>query len=260
MTYNRHIIPTGHIHNLRDYGGYRVHGGGRLRTATLFRSGEHSGATAPDLAVVDDLALKTVIDLRSGEERLARPHRQGPASQAKILFSDSYIHARPPHVVAMDVSATPEMVRRHLVEYYRSSPFKAEQIQCLRLYFASLIGTDGPTLVHCAAGKDRTGIAVALFHAVAGVAEDDIFADYLLTNDASDLSDRIAAFGYSVRRHLGDDLNEETLRISLSVEPEYLAAMFQALENLCDGVAGYFRTILQFETADVDRLANKFLV
>ncbi|WP_223177705.1 tyrosine-protein phosphatase [Sphingobium sp. KCTC 72723] len=260
MSQNKHILPTKRIHNFRDYGGYTVRGGGRLRPAMLFRSGEHSKATTSDLALVDDLALKAMIDLRSLDERVAKPNRYSVSSRAKILFSDSYIHARPPHEAIMDVAATPQMVRARLLEYYRISPFKPEQINCLRLYFSALIETDGATLVHCAAGKDRTGIAVALFHKIIGVEIGDIFADYLLTNEAGDLNDRIASFGYSVRAHLGDDLSEETLRISLSVEEQYLNEMFKSIYIQHESIEEYFRKILKFDNCQIDYLMNKFVV
>ncbi len=260
MTQNKQILPTKLIHNFRDYGGYSVRGGGRLRLGMLFRSGEHSQATQSDLALVDGLSLKAMIDLRSLDERVAKPNRYSAASRPKILFSDSFIHARPPHEAIMDVAATPQMVRERLLEYYRISPFKPEQIICLRLYISALIETDGATLVHCAAGKDRTGIAVALFHKIMGVEIDDIFADYLLTNEAGNLKDRIASFGYSVRAHLGDDLSEETLRISLSVEEQYLAEMFKSIYIQYQSIEQYFCKILEFDNCQIDYLMNKFVV
>lgn len=258
MSQNKHILPTKRIHNFRDYGGYTVRGGGRLRPGMLFRSGEHSEATISDLALVDGLSLKAMIDLRSLDERVAKPNRYSASCRAKILFSDSYIHARPPHEAIMDVAATPQLVRERLLEYYRISPFKSEQIDCLRLYFSALIETDGATLVHCAAGKDRTGIAVALFHKIMGVEIDDIFTDYLLTNEAGDLNDRIASFGYSVRAHLGDDLSEETLSISLSVEVQYLAEMFKSINGRYKSIEEYFCKTLKFDEYKIEYLVNKF--
>ena len=62
---------------------------------------------------------------------------------------------------------------------------------CFRRYFQALAAAEGPVLIHCAAGKDRTGILAALTHHLVGVHADDIVADYLLTNDLLAIDRRI---------------------------------------------------------------------
>ena len=66
--------------------------------------------------------------------------------------------------------------------YYRDAPFQDRHIDLFRRYFQALAEAEGPVLIHCAAGKDRTGLLAALTHHLMGVERDDIFADYLLTN------------------------------------------------------------------------------
>ena len=66
------FVETEGIHNFRDYGGWSVAGGGRVREGLLYRSGQHVGATEQDLAAIADLDIRTVIDLRGTSERERR--------------------------------------------------------------------------------------------------------------------------------------------------------------------------------------------
>ena len=70
------VLPLSGIHNFRDYGGYAVEGGGRLREGVLWRSAHHEAATDEDLAALDALRLETIIDLRGDDERELHPCRR----------------------------------------------------------------------------------------------------------------------------------------------------------------------------------------
>jgi len=95
------------IHNFRDYGGYGVAGGGRLRRGMLWRSGQHFEATDADLAAVDTLGLVAVFDLRSDKERASHPCRRPQGFGAAVHFVDEeaplkQAGAAAPHVAAAD--------------------------------------------------------------------------------------------------------------------------------------------------------------
>src|SRR5204863_8011057 len=85
---------------------------------------------------------------------------------------------------------------------------------------------EGCVLVHCAAGKDRKGLACAYLHHIAGVHHDDMIADYLLTNDDARLERKAAAAGAFVERLLGRRPSDEALLAWVRVYPEYLDAAF----------------------------------
>ena len=82
------VLPLAGIHNFRDYGGYAVEGGGRLRSGMLWRSAHHQDATSADLVAVDKLGIETVIDLRGDDERAAHPCRRADGFSARVLFAD----------------------------------------------------------------------------------------------------------------------------------------------------------------------------
>src|SRR3546814_11000565 len=67
------VLPLSGVHNFRDYGGYGVEGGGRLRDGSLWRSAQHAEADDDDLAAIDALGIETIIDLRGDDEREAPP-------------------------------------------------------------------------------------------------------------------------------------------------------------------------------------------
>src|ERR1700734_791623 len=176
------IVPATAIHNFRDYGGYSIAGGRHLARGRLFRSGELTQPTDSDLKLVDSLALAAVVDLRGRGERRAAPCKFPAAFSAPIFYSDgetAHSHAAP-HVEAMAGALDAEQARLRMFNGYSSMPFRPLLLDVLRLYFRALAESNGPTLVYCTAGKDRTGFAVALLHSALGVHRDDIFEDYLL--------------------------------------------------------------------------------
>ena len=247
------IYRTDGIFNLRDYGGYWVAGVGRVRTGMLFRSGELSRVSDADLALLEGLGLKTVIDLRSAGERAAAPSRRAADFAGKIVFSEDYVHARPPHALAAHGAVDAEAVRGRFLRAFAAMPFQSKMIDVFRLYLEALAAEQGATLVHCSAGKDRSGIAVALLHACLGVHADDIRADFLLTNEAGAMSNRYADLAASIRASLGEGAPEEAVLAGLRVEPEFLDVMFAAIED-AGGLTAYLHNTLML-TSDVrDRL------
>ena len=94
------VLPLSGIHNFRDYGGYAVEGGGRLRDAMLWRSAHHEAATDDDLAMLDQLGIETVIDLRGDDERAMHPCRRSDNFSARVLFAGGVTAGLAPHLQA----------------------------------------------------------------------------------------------------------------------------------------------------------------
>src|SRR3546814_18473652 len=92
------VLPLSGIHDFRDYGGYAVEGGGRLRDAILWRSAHHEGASDEDLTALDTLGLETVIDLRGDDEREMHPCRRSDNFSARELFVGGVPAGLAPHL------------------------------------------------------------------------------------------------------------------------------------------------------------------
>lgn len=241
------VLDFDGIHNFRDYGGYGA-AGGRLRTGMLWRSAQHRDATPLDLQGVADLGLVTVIDLRGDSERAAHPCPRHPEFGAEVLYAEGETagHAAP-HVEAgasAAATATAADIEARMTELYRTMPFRPNLIIAFRHYFTALARRPGPSLVHCLAGKDRTGVAVALLHRALGVHDDDVRADYLLTNSAGRIEARIAAGAAAMRDGFGTQLGEDAMRALMSVHPAYLDAAFASIDAVPGGFEGYLRGTL----------------
>jgi protein tyrosine/serine phosphatase len=162
--------------NFRDLGGYPGHEGRQVRWRRLFRADGLDRLTTADLVHIEQLRLRTVIDLRTGDE-VARGRL---ASSAGAV--DWY------HLPMLDVLPPPE----HYGTWIDPS-VKAEQyLGMVSSAPATVAGflrlacdpASYPLVFHCFAGKDRTGILTALVLGLLGVADDDIAADYALSGPA----------------------------------------------------------------------------
>ena len=253
------VLPFVGIHNFRDYGGYGVSGGRRLKRGLLFRSAQHHGATAADLDAVSDLGLATVIDLRGPAERALAPCPRPEGFSAQVFFVDEDTTGLAPHVQAAKGAPDPAAATAAMVTGYAQMPFRTRMVPILRRYFETLATLDGPSLIHCMAGKDRTGLAVALFHEAMGVHRADIVADYMLTNVAGRTEARIAAGAAHVQAAYADPTSRETLRVLMSVRPEYLEAAFASIEQRHGDVSTYLREVLDVDDARRETIHDRLV-
>lgn len=247
---NDRVLALEGVHNFRDAGGYAVAGGGRMRRGMVWRSGQHHGASDADLAAIDRLALASVFDLRTSKERATHPCRRPQDFAAKVFFAPDPDLAHAPHIAAAqgarkDISRqrTAQSTRESLVRNYGAICFRPELQGMIRDWFVQLAAGEGASLVNCMAGKDRTGIAVAMLHAALGLHRDDIMEDYLLTNSAGDVEARIASGAETIRAMTGQ-LDDDVLRVLMGVEPEYLDSAWAAIEERHGSVEDYLCAVL----------------
>jgi protein-tyrosine phosphatase len=176
------------LSNFRDFGGLPAANGQTLTAGLLFRSAELSRLTAHDAAQLRAAGIKLICDLRApGESRKKPPHR---LAEQGFRIVNIPIHDQPTHdalrkrLLRLLVTKTaserfPQVMR----DYYHHIAFE-------RATFAgqviTLLARDGslPALIHCTAGKDRTGLLAAILQLLAGVPFAFVMTDYLRTNDA----------------------------------------------------------------------------
>lgn len=164
-------------------------GDSRLLPGRLYRSAQPYHLNEADLAVVDRAGIRTAIDLRQQHEQV--PPDWAPAverglSVVRLPVADQILPSEeekaPPRHPLADPDTVPEG-HRILGAFYRAIVDQAGA------HLATLVATvaDGaPVLLHCAAGKDRTGTTVALLLDLIGTDPEEIVADYLRTGDALD--------------------------------------------------------------------------
>ena len=142
---------------------------------------------------------------------------------------------------------------------YRHAPFQRRHIDLYQRYFRALAESEGPILVHCAAGKDRTGIICALTHHVAGVNADDIVADYLLTNDPERLTNRLPMIRQVVLDAAGRVADDAALMTAMRVEAEYLDEAFAAMVEQNGSLDRYLDDVLRLDPGLRGRLHERLL-
>jgi protein-tyrosine phosphatase len=174
--------------NVRDLGGLEVEGGGRTASGVLMRADNLQGLSARDVArLVEELGLRVVVDLRTREEVAL----EGPGP----LVRDGRVEIR-------HRSLFPEAGERTDVSVDAMLPWQGRPLRgdpderpAVRSYLGylrdrpdSIVGAlrdvahgDGAAIVHCAAGKDRTGVVAALALGAVGVPREAIVADYVAT-------------------------------------------------------------------------------
>ena len=182
--------------NLRDLGKYPTADGRSLRWRTLLRSDALHQLDADGLAVLASLDLRTVLDLRTEPETQFAPSMlDGLAAQATHIS-----------ILSGDLQALPlelDAIYRYMVDECADAIAEAIKVLCAAAAF--------PALVHCSAGKDRTGIVIALVLAVLGVPDEVIAADYGLSAVYLD-PDSTAAIGQlQASTGLGDSLTRPLL-------------------------------------------------
>ncbi|ABC63031.1 tyrosine-protein phosphatase [Erythrobacter litoralis] len=242
MTDNR-VLPLQQVHNFRDYGGYATAGGGRVRTGLLFRSGHHSEASDGDLEAMHGLGLAHVIDLRGNGERTSHPVRLPSGFAGELLYFDGETAGLGAHLGALDGAMTAEDAHRAMEKLYSTLPQRTNLIWVLKRYFEALAEGKGASLVHCHAGKDRTGMAVDLLHHALGVHPDDAMEDFLLTNHVGDQDARVAQSAPTIRARYGD-VDDETVRVVMGVDARYLQASRKAVTESHGSVDGFLEDVL----------------
>jgi protein-tyrosine phosphatase len=240
----RHLNLAG-ASNFRDLGGYPTQDGRTVRWRQIFRSNHLGHLTDEDIAIMRDLGVRSAFDFRGTEERTA----------ALCCLPDIAVHSLPvePTVVAalraIAASGTP-LSTEHAVEVMRDSyrSYVQQNTRHYRTLFAHLLEDRAPLVIHCTAGKDRTGFACALILHTLGVSEDVISEDYLLTNSF-----------YRRDPNHSTDLPDEVRLVLGSVQESFLAAAFEAIDADYGDLETYLRDGLGLGKAERASLEARYL-
>ena len=152
---------------------------------------------------------------------------------------------------------TPDASREFMTSAYRRIPYEAPHLDLFSQYFQALANGDGPVLIHCAAGKDRTGILAALTHRIAGVHADDMVEDYLMTNAAVRLEERAPEIAERMTRWSGRPASPEAVVAFVGVEAAYLEEAFAEIDRRSGSLDAYFTDALGLDVATRDRIAER---
>lgn len=254
---NDRLLTFDAVDNFRDYGDYAA-AGKRVRPGRLYRSAHHARASEADLARMADMGLAVVVDLRRPSERLKQPSRRPEGFAGQVIESGPDDGAEAPHITFLkSADLTEESGRRFMTATYRSLPFEPSHVDLFSRYFKALGEAEGPVLIHCAAGKDRTGVLAALTHHLLGIAHDDMVEDFLLTNRAVDLNGRAPAIARQLTELTGRPASHDAVVAFLGVEAAYLDAAWAAIRDRQGSLDAYLDRVLGVGAALHDRIVAR---
>ena len=242
-------------HNLRDLGGIESAGGGRIPSGLIYRSGSLERLTPTGVHDLLTLGIGTIFDLRSGPERDHSPTHwlaNHDVERWQLTANESLGDPKP--LLAQSLRSA-KRTRAMMHNVYRTLPLHHRESYAA--LFHALARDERPILFHCAAGKDRTGVATALLLAVLGVHRAQIDADYLVTNTVIEAT---------TQTFLSDPRNAAALtapaaawKPMMIADASYLDAMFAEIDAAHGSVESYVRTQLDLSAAEIQRLRARLL-
>ena len=241
--------------NFRDFGGYRGHDGRTVARGKLYRSAHFNSVTARDRAQLDAMGVMVLVDLRRGHERDTAPNKWAPP---RTIFHDPGPPDEAPAPVVGGYTA--ETARAAMRAAYVRYPFEARFIMLFGDMFRAIANEECPIIVHCAAGKDRTGLACALVLSALGVDRETIVEDYLATNATLDYETRARLVRARLEPRLGGALSDEAIAPLIGVEAGYLDAALNAIAAASGGLDTYIGATLGVPPETRARMRDVLLV
>ncbi|MBD0419079.1 tyrosine-protein phosphatase [Streptomyces sp. TRM S81-3] len=250
------------VRNFRDVGGLPTVDGRRVRHGVLFRSGHLAHATEDDAAFLSSLGLHTIFDFRNAaDQKLEGPDVALPGVRnVNLPLSDPADGAEFWKMVRDgDLDQLREILAdgkgaTRMIDSYRMivKERTAEHSQVLH----ALAEDSVPALMHCAAGKDRAGLSIAVTLLALGVERDAILDDYLKSN-AKHRRYKVRRSSTSASAYSPEVM--ELLSPLFDARAEYLAAAFETVEETWGGVDAYLEQGLRLTPGTRERLRERML-
>lgn len=218
--------------NFRDIGGVPTPRG-PVRSGIVYRSAVLSQLADTGLSTLQTFGVTDVFDLR-GPQEIARDGADRVPETVTITVAP--FHPEDEALVhEVQEDAGPRTQEDRVRAYYGAIPTLAPAQESVARILRTVADGSGSVLVHCAAGKDRTGWTIATLLTVVGANRDDVLADYLLSNAA------IESLRVWMRAQYGDAFVADAG--VLGVHPSYLQAAWDAVEQNFGSFNGYLEAI-----------------
>jgi len=251
-------LPLVCCDNFRDLGGYETSDGRRVRWNRLYRTSDLSRLTHSDLEYLSQFDVKLVCDLRSDRERAASPDRaiddapellDLPVDQEGVDPEELRRKIRTGGIFALGIEKT-------MLEAYRA--FVTDYSDEWAAMFRRLAQDENlPTVVHCTAGKDRTGFASAIVLLALGVPVETVFDDYLSTNYYQQNFFRFVLRWVPLYSFFRTDPND--LLPLLEARREYLQAALDEMSARYGSIDAYLEQALGVDTRMRAKLEQQLL-
>jgi len=220
----RHI-PLKGASNFRDLGGYVGHAGRPVQWRRIFRSDHLAFLDEQDLSELKMLGIQTSLDFRGERESQSQAYAWPGIKRHSLSIEPTVVQRlQSQHLLGRPLSAADALdaMQTTYRDFVRLDSHRFAEM------FEHLLTTPEPLLIHCTAGKDRTGLAGALILSALGVSEEDIWKDYLLTNQL-----------YKRNSTGASTLSPEVLKIVWEVQTSFLEAALEVIQAEHGGMQNY---------------------
>jgi protein-tyrosine phosphatase len=226
----RHLAWEGCL-NVRDLGGHPTEDGGETRFGEVVRADSIRQLSDEGWAQLTGYGVSRIVDLRMDAERAEDPSEETPVEVLHLPFfhedDEVFREVDAASLAAPDYATATRDVYLIFLEHFRENVAAAVK--------AVARAPEGAVVVHCAGGKDRTGLVTALLLKLAGVSDADIAEDYALSEERlKPRHDRWLAEAET-------EAERERLRRILVTPAESMLGVLQELENRYGSVQGYLQ-------------------
>ena len=217
--------------NVRDLGGHRTEDGDETRYGAVVRADSIRQLTDAGWATAVDYGVRTVVDLRTDVELEADPPAELPVDVVHVPFfqedEEAFAEVEAVARAAPDNVAATRAVYLVFLERFRENVAAA--------IAAVARAPEGGVVVHCMGGKDRTGLVTAFLLHIAGVDDEQIAADYALSEER--LQPRHAAW----LEEAGTEAERERIRRVASTPAESMVGVLEELERRYGSIEAFLR-------------------
>jgi len=221
--------------NLRDFGGFRTNGGSLMKTGLLYRSGNLQKLSASNHIAISELHLQTIIDFRSIEEQEKSPGTFPGSRKVSLPCNIDQITRDLLRPLLLRRSADNEIVEAIDRVYMEMVDLMVQPIgEMIRI----ILGANNcPILIHCRAGKDRTGFAAAVIQWAMNVDHETVMNEYLKSNEF--ISPKISKALKRLRLFTLGLFPKGNLQAAFEVRARYLNTAFFVIETKYGGLERY---------------------
>lgn len=260
------------VENTRDLGELKTNDGRTIKKGLLIRSGQLFGADKADVTVLNGYNIETIVDFRGTKEREEKPdafvgEKQNlhlPVMREQNSAIEREEKKELGNFMVELFKNDPNGGQKFMEKNYRDFIVDEYQVSIYRKFVdAVLEAKNGAVLWHCAGGKDRAGFGAIVIETILGVTDEDIRADYLMTNfynykDIARIRER------AMNDVLPDDVDREAF-ISAMVQicdanEIFLNQAIKAADELYGGLDGYIKNALKVTDDEINILRDRYLV
>lgn len=259
------------LNNVRDLSSLVTKNGKKIIKGKLIRSGHLTGASESDIDKLGKM-VEIIFDFRSKKETIekADPVIRGAEHINLPVIRDLT------EGITREKKATLSLVERfadnsegariHMINIYKSFVTDELPLNSYKKFIEMLlIKRDKAALWHCTAGKDRAGFGAVIIEEILGLDRDDIFDDYLYTNEC--IKDEVSEIALRLsKKYLKPEPSSEevcvfnkTIEYLFGAKEEYLSGVYQKIEELYGDFNGYIRDGLKISQEQIDLFKNIYL-